>query len=340
MRMLVAVFLILGHVVQTQGHGRLTNPPGRATAWRYGFNTPVDYQDNEQFCGGREYQHNLMGGNCGVCGDKYDASPRPHEAGGVYATGTIVKTYKQGQTITVTVQLTTNHKGYFEFRMCPVNDHKIAATDECFEKHVLRQTNGKIRYQLKTWDSKYYDVELQLPPDLTCSQCVLQWRYVAGNTWGCWKSTITSRWLFTPRATCCTGCGNQQEEFYGCADVSIRSDYNPQTTKRPPAPSTTRKPTTTRKTTTKPITTRRTTTPKRTTTTPRPTTTTTTPKPTTRKPTTTVKATTLKQTTTRPKPTTAYLPALSKGSQLCSFFCKGKVSYFCPKDCLKRANNV
>ena len=122
-----------------------------------------------------------MGGNCGVCGDKYDAHPRPHEAGGKYATGTIVKTYKQGQTITVTVQLTTNHKGYFEFRLCPVKNHKTSATEDCFEKNVLRRTNGKIRYQLNTWENKFYDVELQLPPDMTCSQCVLQWKYVAGE---------------------------------------------------------------------------------------------------------------------------------------------------------------
>ena len=54
MRLLVAVCLVLGHVIQTEGHGRLTNPAGRASAWRYGFNTPIDYQDNEQFCGGRE----------------------------------------------------------------------------------------------------------------------------------------------------------------------------------------------------------------------------------------------------------------------------------------------
>ena len=35
-------------------------------------------------------------GKCGICGDNYaDASPREHEAGGRYATGTIVRNYVQ-----------------------------------------------------------------------------------------------------------------------------------------------------------------------------------------------------------------------------------------------------
>ncbi len=35
-------------------------------------------------------------GKCGICGDNYaDPSPREHEAGGKYATGTIVRNYVQ-----------------------------------------------------------------------------------------------------------------------------------------------------------------------------------------------------------------------------------------------------
>ncbi len=48
-----------------------------------------------------------------------------------------------------------------------------------------------------------------LPSGLTCSQCVLQWRYIAGNNWG-----------MCPNGTGAVGCG-PQEEFRSCADVSI-----------------------------------------------------------------------------------------------------------------------
>lgn len=34
------------------GHGRLIDPPARGSAWRFGFNTPINYNDNEMSCGG------------------------------------------------------------------------------------------------------------------------------------------------------------------------------------------------------------------------------------------------------------------------------------------------
>lgn len=34
------------------GHGLLVDPPSRASAWRFGYDTPIDYNDNEGFCGG------------------------------------------------------------------------------------------------------------------------------------------------------------------------------------------------------------------------------------------------------------------------------------------------
>jgi hypothetical protein len=33
-------------------HGRLMNPPARNSMWRFGFPNPVNYNDNELFCGG------------------------------------------------------------------------------------------------------------------------------------------------------------------------------------------------------------------------------------------------------------------------------------------------
>ena len=39
-------------VARVQGHGYLAEPPSRASAWRFGFNTPADYNDAEGNCGG------------------------------------------------------------------------------------------------------------------------------------------------------------------------------------------------------------------------------------------------------------------------------------------------
>ena len=52
--------------------------------------------DNQSYCGGYGVQHGMYGGRCGICGDPWGDYPRAHEApGGIYATGIIVKTYKQ-----------------------------------------------------------------------------------------------------------------------------------------------------------------------------------------------------------------------------------------------------
>ena len=46
----------------TEGHGRLLDPPSRASMWRFGYDNPKDYNDNQGFCGGRIYQIQ-QGGN-------------------------------------------------------------------------------------------------------------------------------------------------------------------------------------------------------------------------------------------------------------------------------------
>jgi hypothetical protein len=37
------LFIILINVKYSNAHGRLIEPPSRASAWRYGFNTPENY---------------------------------------------------------------------------------------------------------------------------------------------------------------------------------------------------------------------------------------------------------------------------------------------------------
>ena len=38
--------------VGLHGHGRLMDPPSRNAMWRFGFPNPINYNDNELFCGG------------------------------------------------------------------------------------------------------------------------------------------------------------------------------------------------------------------------------------------------------------------------------------------------
>ena len=87
-----------------------------------------------------QVQYDLNEGRCGVCGDPWNDNPREHEAGGKYANGIITRSYEIGQVITVVVQITANHLGWMEFRLCVNDDPTKAVTLDCLDQHVLGQS--------------------------------------------------------------------------------------------------------------------------------------------------------------------------------------------------------
>ena len=53
---------------------------------RFGFDNPVNFNDNEVYCGGYGALWYKNSGKCGVCGDDWrDPEPRDHETGGRYS---------------------------------------------------------------------------------------------------------------------------------------------------------------------------------------------------------------------------------------------------------------
>ena len=112
---------------------------------------------------------------------------REHEANGIYASGIITERYPLNtKTITVTVLLTVNHKGYFDFRLCPHNNVHVPVRQECLDKFVLPIQEGSSKYhRLRFYpikvDGPIYNFTLEIPRGMICSQCVLQWRYRTGN---------------------------------------------------------------------------------------------------------------------------------------------------------------
>ncbi|XP_057323425.1 uncharacterized protein LOC130666440 [Microplitis mediator] len=213
LRVTFAAILIFSVGGNVEGHGRLIEPPSRASMWRYGFDTPEDFTDNECYCGGFDRQWHQNQGYCGVCGDPWDVNPpREHETGGKYGNSIIVRKYQTNQLITIRIQLTANHRGYFSFRVCPMTTWGQEVTQDCLNKNILRMENGTARYYpgpgTGTFEAYY-----KLPSGLMCAQCVLQWRYVTANIWAdCGNGTDA------------VGCG-PQEEFRGCADITIGDNY-------------------------------------------------------------------------------------------------------------------
>jgi len=75
-----------------------------------------------------------MDGKCGICGDPWDQEPRLHEAGGRYANGIIVRSYRPGQDIDVEIDVTANHLGSFAFKLCPNNNTTADPEQDCFDR--------------------------------------------------------------------------------------------------------------------------------------------------------------------------------------------------------------
>ncbi|GFQ64704.1 chitin-binding type-4 domain-containing protein [Trichonephila clavata] len=207
----IIVIVIFAHLSShVSGHGRLIEPPSRSSMWRFGFKTKPNYNDNELFCGGYTVQWQRNGGKCGVCGDAWHLpTPRPNEAGGIYGRGIIVRNYKPGQVIKSTVDITANHRGFFEFKLCPHNNPSTVVTQDCLDKFPLELADGSGSKYYPSAGTGSFTVQLRLPHHLTCSQCVFQWSYTAGNNWGRCENGTSK-----------VGCG-PQETFRGCSDVAI-----------------------------------------------------------------------------------------------------------------------
>jgi len=194
----------------------LTDPPARNAMWRYGFGNPVNYNDNELYCGGFSVQWEQNGGKCGVCGDSMSLpAPRPHEGGGRYGNGIVGRRYSMGQTIDIEIDISANHWGHFELKICPVDGKNDVATQDCFDQHPLVLADNPRSHQfyvpLDSPKITKFNYKVKLPFGLSCSQCIMQWSYYTGNTWGVCSNGTEGM-----------GCG-AQEMFRNCADVQINS---------------------------------------------------------------------------------------------------------------------
>ena len=156
-------------------------------------------------------------GQCGECGDQWSLpQPRPNDEGGKYGNGIVVATYKQGDIISVDVELTVNHGGWMEFRLCADKTSATQlVTQECLDKHLLQLTDGTTQYDLgrnANAVSGTVSLQLRLPAGVSCQYCVLQMY---------WKTDSNNNG--------CNACGNQ-ETWSNCADVTILGNGPPTNT--------------------------------------------------------------------------------------------------------------
>ena len=196
------------------GHGMMLDPASRNSAWRFFPNRPKQWTDNELNCGGFSVQWNQNKGKCGVCGDAYhDRNPKYVYPGKFARDVFVTKTYKEGETIQVTIKITSNHQGYFRFSVGKVMRRPITQQQLT---HVLLQPDGSNTWQLHSSANGNIQIRLVLPRGLTCDHCVLQWWWTVGNNWGC-----------DDNRNCGVGKGKKQETFVNCADIKITPSGGP-----------------------------------------------------------------------------------------------------------------
>merc|ERR1719422_572966 len=121
-------------------HAIFQEPPSRASIGKLKpqCHLPVNVDHMSLYCGGLSVQHNSVNqGRCGLCGDSFSGT-HPHQAGGMFATGTIARSYMPGQIIDIELDLVANHLGFFTFAICPHNDQYSSPARSCFEKHPLK----------------------------------------------------------------------------------------------------------------------------------------------------------------------------------------------------------
>ena len=127
-----------------------------------------------------QWQWTINKGRCGVCGDRYGGI-EDHSDHGKFASGIIVRKYKEGHYINITFEVSSNYLGYVEFRMCPRNSTASPLTQSCFDLYPLwiDEAHGT-RYYIGSRGG-IYDIHIRLPGGLVCRKCVLQWKYKTGN---------------------------------------------------------------------------------------------------------------------------------------------------------------
>ncbi len=198
----------------------------------------------------------------GVCGD-LKRKPE-HLRGGIYYNkGMVTHTYQQNGTISIDIVVTNHHNGFFEFRLCDVRYCGGEISESCLRgKHcyLLQRVKQESCESRKDWKcapidpahpSRWYlpcpsgkidfygggKMVYQLPENLHCKHCVLQWYWAAGNSCNppglerFFKSSRRPMWKHCPgQGHARNGwrrwlgkCNGRMfsEEYFQCSDVRI-----------------------------------------------------------------------------------------------------------------------
>ncbi|OQR76717.1 hypothetical protein BIW11_07600, partial [Tropilaelaps mercedesae] len=128
---LLTVFCLC--VIRVSAYGRLLEPPSRGSLWRFGYDAPVNKEDDRNDCGGA---------------DPYLIDPVNYYST-TYAVmdtwtlaGLITRSYLPGVYIDVEVNFTHHAGGYFQFSICKIEDFVTGTSQEIVNGTAYRRRRG------------------------------------------------------------------------------------------------------------------------------------------------------------------------------------------------------
>jgi len=235
---LVIISCILsGLIDQARSHGHLASPRSRNF---------VAYQDGgysndpNNTPKGDSCPHCLNSG--GLCGSGYSTPGTPKNAAGGLMPHNPQGTFIEGGEIETMVVLTAHHKGFQDFRACPLVNHGDAPTQECFDAHKLTfvsDTYGATPQQAYPErgyiaprgvsgaqnggqpNGMIFKQVFKLPEGLTGQNVLLQWTYVTANSCsveGVQDYDYPSSW---PNQSTLGPCSSPPEIFWNCAEIIV-----------------------------------------------------------------------------------------------------------------------
>jgi len=205
MKTTIALIVFVVGLATVEPHGYVRIPLSRTSIFRepsWGAQQPFWWDDTGVMCG--NIQQNLQYSQCGRCGD---APGNAHaQQGGRYDKGIVTGTYTAGQIIDVTVEFTANHRGHFEFDLCP----QVTETNTCFQRLNIVGGDREIRSgNMMCSGSDHQNgpvrARVQLPAGVRCTRCTLRWTY---------------RTSYPPNPDACWN-PNAAQTFRNCIDIRI-----------------------------------------------------------------------------------------------------------------------
>lgn len=194
----MTIVIIISNVHYVYLHGMLMYPPMRGSMWRFYKNFPINYNDNGLACGNSFT-------SCGICGDSI-GQQQQHALTGRYGKVSVLYPTRlmYGQNLTTAVKITANHRGYFYYEYCNLDNFRRIESEHCF----VQFTKNIILYQVppNTVGTIHNDLG---PLNFFCKHCILRWTWITN-----------SNWVDKPCNQVKNSCG-QQQIFKNCADFSI-----------------------------------------------------------------------------------------------------------------------